>query len=178
MNELKYQLTQFIFILLLGLGTYWALMNLDSGIFYGRDEIVNEDLSEETPDQIVNAVNNEVVLSDENNKEKTYSISEENTKIITKEFNTHVHQELINILTSLIDKKTIFSRGNNGEHITSIQKFLDIYFSEISVTIDKDFGPETENLVKKFQKTELNGGDGVVGPNTLGKMVEILKEKL
>jgi peptidoglycan hydrolase-like protein with peptidoglycan-binding domain len=65
--------------------------------------------------------------------------------------------------------------GANGSRVGTIQKFLGVYFSDETVSIDNDFGPTTKGLVKDFQTAELNGGDGRVGPNTMRAMVEFLR---
>jgi len=171
MNELKYQITQIVFLILLGLGGYWALTSLDSGVTYTRDQIIEDQIAQVTPDEQVNAVNNETVLVVEEEPE----IEAEEEPVKTPEPVTNKNQDLIDDLQELIDEKVTMNSGANGKRVGTIQKFLDVYFTNKTVSIDNDFGPTTKGLVKDFQTAELNGGDGRVGPNTMQAMIEHLE---
>lgn len=172
MNELKYQITQIIFLILLGLGGYWALTSLDSGVSYTRDQIVEDVQVATVPDEQVNAVNNETILVvDETPSESNPESQPEPEKPTVSD-----HQDLIDSLQKLVDDNVSMDSGANGSRVGTVQKFLEIYFSDRTVSIDNDFGPTTKGLVKEFQQKELNGGDGRVGPNTLKAMIEYLKK--
>lgn len=173
MNEVKYQITQFIFLALLGLAAYWALTHLDTGVNYSKDQVVEDVQEAETnPDQIVNAVNNEIILSATDTE--TTVEPDEAPVVVPTETNSS-YTQLITDLQDLIDKNVTMDSGANGTRVGTVQKFLKEYFTEKTVSIDNDFGPTTKGLVKEFQQEELNGGDGRIGPNTLKKMVEVLK---
>lgn len=173
MNELKYQITQIIFLVLLGLGAYWALTSLDSGVQYSRESIV-ETQEEATPiaDEQVNAVNNETVLTvDETPSEESTETEPEPEP----EQESSANEDLIAALEELIDDNVTMDSGAGGSRVGTVQEFLDFYFEDRTVSIDNDFGPTTKGLVREFQQAELNGGDGRVGPNTLRAMVEYLE---
>jgi len=171
MNELKYQITQIIFLILLGLGAYWALTSLDGGVSYTRDQIVEDQIQTEVPDEQVNAVNNETVLVvDETPKETPMITPEPEPEPVSSD-----NQELIDDLQKLVDDNVTMDSGANGSRVGTVQKFLDIYFENKTVSIDNDFGPTTKGLVKDFQQEELNGGDGRIGPNTLRAMIKHLE---
>lgn len=176
MNEVKYQITQLAFLVLLGLGAYWALTHLDSGVSYSRDQIIEEtDLTERNPDQIVNSVVSENSTSEPKAEEKAPEVK---TPEPTPESNIATpasSSSLVSDLQGLIDANTNLDSGDSGATVGVVQKFLEQYFKDRSISIDNDFGPTTKGLVREFQRTELNGGDGRVGPNTLRAMVEYLK---
>ena len=54
-------------------------------------------------------------------------------------------------------------RGDKGQEVGRLQTKLDI-------TIDGDFGPQTEGAVKSHQRDEGLVVDGLAGPKTLGSM--------
>lgn len=57
----------------------------------------------------------------------------------------------------------LLRRGSNGEWVRKVQKIL-------GTTVDGNFGPNTEKLVKAWQTKNKLPSDGVVGPKTLAKM--------
>ncbi|MFT7328324.1 MAG: hypothetical protein ACI870_000511 [Crocinitomicaceae bacterium] len=176
MNELKYQLTQFIFLVILGLAAYWALTNLDNGISYTRDNIVQDaDLSQEEPDQQANTVNNQIILTALDASGELEVIAEEKPIVETTPASVE-NSELISAIETLVADGITMDNGDTGSRVGTVQKFLDIYFGDKKVSIDNDFGPTTKGLVRDFQNTELNGGDGRIGPNTLRAMIEYLKK--
>ena len=71
-------------------------------------------------------------------------------------------------------------RGSTGTEVRHIQQFLrdvfPVYRKFVRVkpgyllTVDGDFGPQTEAWVKEFQRRTVIGQDGIVGPQTLKKM--------
>lgn len=58
-----------------------------------------------------------------------------------------------------------FQRGDDGQEVVAIQKRL-VELSYSINNIDGDFGPETENAVKRFQTDRGLEVDGVIGPDT------------
>lgn len=61
-------------------------------------------------------------------------------------------------------------RGNSGEQVKTLQCLLKNYHGS-QVAIDGDFGPATKKEVEKFQKKNGLKVDGVVGNNTLEKLL-------
>jgi len=173
MNEFKYQITQLVFILILGFGAYWALTNLDTGVSYSKNEIVSlTETDEPAADSEVNTVNNEtLIVVDSNPTEEP--IDEEVAP--DPEPSESSNSELVVELEKLVDANVMLNSGSNGGQVKTVQEFLAVYFSDRTISIDSDFGPTTKNLVKEYQTKELNGGDGRVGPNTLQAMIDYLK---
>ena len=68
-------------------------------------------------------------------------------------------------LTNAIAAFASFERGDDGQEVMAIQKRL-VELSYTITNIDGDFGPETENAVKKFQADRGLDVDGVIGPDT------------
>ena len=68
-------------------------------------------------------------------------------------------------LTNAIAAFASFERGDDGQEVMAIQKRL-VELSYTITNIDGDFGPETENAVKKFQADRGLEVDGVIGPDT------------
>lgn len=174
MNELKYQITQIVFLVLLGLGAYWAFTHLDNGISYTRDEIVtvaqNTDI---VPDETISVIDNETLLT-ATGEEIESNIPAEDDEVVITPSSSNDNEDLISDLQKIIEADIIMKSGSNGTRVGSVQKFLDLYFEDKDVVADNDFGPGTTRLVKEFQTKELNGGDGRVGPNTLKEMIKWL----
>ncbi|MCA9352592.1 peptidoglycan-binding protein [Patescibacteria group bacterium] len=175
MNELKYQITQIVFLILLGIGAYWALTSLDSGVQYTREQIIEDEQQVSVPDEMVNAVNNETVLVVDESSEEEVEPVETTTSQPEEQPQVSTHQTLIDALQKMVDDNVTMDSGSSGTRVGTVQKFLDIYFTDKTISVDNDFGPTTKNLVKEFQQKELNGGDGRVGPNTLKAMIGYLE---
>ncbi len=168
MNEFKYQFVNLLLLALLGAGIYWAFTTIDNGIVYDKDSVVV------TNTKPLDKPIKEIVLFDNTKPEITEPAEE---PIVEKPIvEENKNQTLITDLQKLVDLKVKMDRGANGEKVATVQKFLTVYFTDKNITIDKDFGPTTKNLVKEFQKRELNGGAGNIGPNTLKAMVNFLKK--
>lgn len=180
MNELKYQITQILFLILLGFGAYWSFTHLDNGISYGRDEIVtiNNDVS--PPDETLNVIDNENVtpVDLENISEATpvlspaVSVTEASPE---KPIAVTSNIALISELQKIVEANIIMESGSSGSRVGTVQEFLDLYFENRDISKDNDYGPGTTRLVREFQTKELNGGDGRVGPNTLKAMIKWLE---
>ena len=63
-------------------------------------------------------------------------------------------------------------KGTNGEDVKWLQAAL--IKLGYSVSVDGDFGNETENAVKQFQTDQGLGADGSVGPITLARLKELM----
>lgn len=64
-------------------------------------------------------------------------------------------------------------RGSTGAAVTSLQSFMNRAFGSYSkLTVDGDFGPATENVMKEFQRRVGLGADGIVGPATYAKLIQ------
>lgn len=55
-------------------------------------------------------------------------------------------------------------KGSKGDDVKLLQEILNSY--GYSLKVDGDFGPRTEDAVKKFQKSHGLKVDGIVGPKT------------
>ncbi len=170
MNEFKYQLTQLVFLILLGVGAYWALTNLDSGISYTRENIVENIEQNNTTEAPADTVLASDIVED--------NLDDEDLPVVVTTpvpVETQDSSDLISDLKGLIDANVTMDSGANGPRVGIVQKFLAEYFTNKTISIDNDFGPTTKGLVRDFQRAELNGGDGRIGPNTLRAMVEYLE---
>jgi N-acetylmuramoyl-L-alanine amidase len=68
-------------------------------------------------------------------------------------------------------------RGNKGPFVKEIQEdLIKAGFSMSPYGADGSFGPATENAVMRFQKRYGLGVDGLVGPATLRKLEEVIKQ--
>ena len=63
------------------------------------------------------------------------------------------------------DDRTMFRRGDRGDTVKLIQRFL-------GIEADGHFGPITEQAVMRFQRKLELRPDGIVGPYTLSKMLK------
>ena len=59
-------------------------------------------------------------------------------------------------------------KGDSGDQVTQLQEMLNSRGARLSV--DGDFGPNTQRALRKFQRQNKIEPDGVVGPTTLGKL--------
>ena len=63
-----------------------------------------------------------------------------------------------------------YRKGDRGNKVKLIQEWLCLH--GFHLTIDKTFGPATDRAVKEFQKTKRLKQDGVVGPQTFGRLIQ------
>lgn len=177
MNEIKYQITQLLFLGLLGFGGYWAITHLDGGVVYSRDNIVSQEevLAIESIDSSASA--GETIDSTEESSAAVVTEDESPVEPVVESSVVVVNSnaDLISDLQDIVDTGSIFKKGATGDRVKTVQRFLDVYFTDRDVSADGDFGPGTERLVREFQRAELGGGDGRIGPNTAKKMIETLK---
>jgi peptidoglycan hydrolase-like protein with peptidoglycan-binding domain len=176
MNEFKYQISQLILVVILALGAYWAFTRLDNGISYTREQVVDTTVenteepvaqNEELPEGAVVQENPEVAQP--NTLEGTTPDTQAPSAGLDK-------GALAKKLEAVLALNTIYASGVQNDNIKSVQEFLAFYFPEKGITPDGAFGPGTKQIVLDFQNKELGGGDGRIGPNTLKKMIEILKK--
>ncbi|MGM5068106.1 peptidoglycan-binding protein [Rhodococcus qingshengii] len=58
-------------------------------------------------------------------------------------------------------------RGSTGEHVRYLQDLMNRAYRAYSrLSVDGDFGPATESVVREFQRRANLAADGVVGPDT------------
>lgn len=71
-------------------------------------------------------------------------------------------------LTDVASGRGTLSRGAHGESVRQLQEALNARGANL--TADGDFGPETQAAVRRFQQQSGARVDGVVGPETMGKL--------
>jgi hypothetical protein len=78
-------------------------------------------------------------------------------------------------LAPLLTYADLLARGAKGEPVITLQ----IALSKLgySITADGDYGPKTQTAVKKYQKDNGLGADGMVGSGTKDHINQKLKEK-
>lgn len=181
MNEIKYQITQLIFLILLGLGAYWALTHLDNGVSYTSEKLVQQqDLTErnDIEDQEINLLPEvETGESSESSLEETESTpSEAETPSQPSQQQNSSHPELVSALEKLISDNIYMKVGSRGTRVGTVQKYLALYFPDKNVSVDNDYGNGTRDLVREFQTKEGLDADGQAGPSTYQKMIDLLKK--
>lgn len=65
--------------------------------------------------------------------------------------------------------QSTLSKGTNGPDVKNLQKTLNEKLGT-KLTLDGDFGPNTQNAVRRFQEANGLSADGVVGPQTYAKL--------
>ncbi|WP_343696924.1 DUF4157 domain-containing protein [Flavobacterium sp.] len=78
------------------------------------------------------------------------------------------------------DNEMLISTGHKGGYVSEIQKGLLLWNSNAlpKFGADGDFGNETRNAVLGFQiDNELNGQEGIVGPETMGTLDNVVMEQ-
>lgn len=175
MNEFKYQFVNLILLVLLGGSIYWAFTHIDNGVYYDRDAVVAEE-SEQVLD------NEELVLFQNTQTETPtadrFAKQENSEKAEVKQDEKKYSEEetfLLKKLQGLIDDNINMKQGSFGTRVGTVQKFLNLYL-DTSKTVDNDYGPGTFADVKKFQKSEGLVVDGLAGPTSYKKMIQIIKE--
>ncbi len=67
----------------------------------------------------------------------------------------------------------LIRRGSKGADVRAIQDVLNFHIRRLTpLEVDGDFGPLTHARVVEFQKSNQLQPDGIVGPNTMGKLFE------
>ncbi len=180
MDNLKSILFSIIIIIIIGGLGYWAFTSMESGSEHSYNAEIRElkDKNRLLEEEIISLKEEIRVLSlnkeDDTPKEEIKEeVKTENPK---EEVVTYKYQDTINSLQGLVNKNVNLKLGSKGPDVGIVQKFLNIYNST-SKRIDNDFGAGTVTLVKDFQKDTGLGADGEVGPTTLNKMINWLKNQ-
>ncbi len=67
----------------------------------------------------------------------------------------------------------LIRQGSKGADVRAIQDVLNFHIRRLTpLEVDGDFGPLTHARVVEFQKSNQLKPDGIVGPNTMGKLFE------
>jgi hypothetical protein len=67
----------------------------------------------------------------------------------------------------------LIRQGCKGEDVRAVQDVLNFHIRRLTpLEVDGDFGPLTHARVVEFQKSNQLKPDGIVGPNTMGKLFE------
>ncbi len=182
MNEFKYQLVNFFLLALLGTGIYWAFTTIDNSIIYDKNRILQESeiTNSETEKNEISFVDEQEHSSSEKEKEKETNSGDvfpqkENEEVNQERKLSQEEQQLLAKLQGLIDDNIYMKIGSHGTRVGTVQKFLNWYF-DTSKKVDNEYGPGTKADVKKFQEKEGLENDGLAGPDTYRKMIEILKK--
>lgn len=76
------------------------------------------------------------------------------------------------------DNKRLIEKGSRGEHVRKLQKgLMGISFDLPNYGADGDFGTETKKAVTGFQSEFGLAIDGIVGPETIGRLDDIYSGK-
>lgn len=67
----------------------------------------------------------------------------------------------------------VLKRGAKGEAVKQLQRALNA--ANFKCSVDGDFGPSTEAVLKRFQSVHSNPADGVYGPSTKKALEKILQ---
>ena len=87
---------------------------------------------------------------------------------------TSKNADLIAAIQKIIDKKVTLKVGSKGADVGTVQTFMNLYFAK-TAKVDNDFGKILEGNVKTFQTQNKLPVTGQVAAQTLGKMIEWLK---
>jgi peptidoglycan hydrolase-like protein with peptidoglycan-binding domain len=176
MNEFKFQVVNIFLLVALVLGMYWAFTHIDNGVTYGSRDVVQGTLEDtdiaspqETDDTIFDASQDTGNTAEEDSRELEVSYEVPSTNL------TAAEKTLISELEGLIEDNIFMKSGSRGTRVGTVQKFLNIYLDKKG-SVDGDYGPGTLADVKKFQQAEGLGADGLAGPTTYAKMIEILEK--
>jgi hypothetical protein len=164
MNELKFQLSTFALVAILVFGGYWAFTSLDRGISYSKEDVV--DVTEEPAP--VEETEGEPVVEEEN-PEVPQEVEPEPVSLSQEDLQT------LGELEDLIVDDIFMREGSRGTRVGTVQKFLNLYFEEQS-SVDNQYGPGTLRRVREFQEAEGLEADGLAGPQTYEKMIEIMEQ--
>jgi len=175
MSEFKFQLTTFALVALLALGGYWAFATLDRGITYSKDDlaIIPETVAEEGLEEPAIEVEEEVTTPETTTEVDTTdtatttttapaTLSAEDTKTLTE-------------LQDLISDNINMKQGSAGTRVGTVQKFLNLYFDK-QTGVDNGYGATTLERVRQFQKEQGLTADGLAGPTTYQKMIDLMKK--
>ena len=170
----------------------------------GYEDAVNEFLVKKTTDSIMNLgdqgeellksdVTEEMVKSDfekmlkefEKNPPSEQSTQEPSEQSVEIDYSNPEIQKVLNKEINPSTKKPfVIKRGQHGEGVKQIQIMLDNLkydyllnnYGKLESGVDNKFGPYTEEAVRKVQSDNQLKVDGVVGSETLSKLIELTKK--
>ena len=192
MNEFKFRFVNVLFFALLLGSSYWAFQKMNPHFRYTADDVVaTEEDGKVNGFDHYNVSEEEEFIQNENSEqtdiqdEKSDSVSDQ-TESKEKEDSSQSqeknspqfdeeHQFLLTKLQGLIDDDIYMKKGSHGTRVGTVQKFLNLYFDK-QIRVDNEYGPNTMYLVRKFQQKEGLSPDGLAGPDTYRKMIELIKE--
>lgn len=71
----------------------------------------------------------------------------------------------------LMNGDIVLERGDNGPTVEELQRRLDA--AGFGINVDGDYGRNTRNKVRAFQRSENMGADGIVGKNTAKRLYQL-----
>ncbi|MCF7833771.1 MAG: peptidoglycan-binding protein [Candidatus Pacebacteria bacterium] len=190
MEKIKYSLYIIIFLGLIAVAGYWALLTLEPGSLHAekqkQEELQNEN---ESLKKELAELKNELRILNENIEIKTAVEAETKSPAVvenktpttttppkTSTTTKYKNQTLINELEKLTAENIIMKEKSRGTRVGTIQRFLNLY-NKTSKRVDNDYGAGTKTDVINFQKAEGMTADGETGPTTYKKMIEWLKKQ-
>lgn len=170
MSEFKFQLTTFALVAVLALGGYWAFATLDRGITYSKDDlaIVPETVAEESLEEPAAETEQETEVAEESAEVESPETAPAPATLSAEDAKTLA--ELQDLITDNINMK----QGSAGTRVGTVQKFLNLYFDK-QTGVDNGYGATTLERVRQFQKDQGLTADGLAGPTTYQKMVDLMK---
>jgi len=177
MNEFKFQLTTFALVALLAFGGYWAFATLDRGVTYSKEDLAIVPTQEqEKPDELIATMPVIDTTIEEVQETELPESSNTTTTTTTTTLNAQDAQTLAELQKLVVDNINM-KEGSAGTRVGTVQKFLNLYF-EKQTGIDNGYGPTTRERVKQFQQEQGLTADGLAGPTTYQKMIDVLKKGL
>lgn len=172
MSEFKFQLTTFALVALLALGGYWAFATLDRGMTYSKDDlaVVPETVTEESLEEPATEAEEEVTAPETTTEADTTETTTTAPANLSAE-DTKTLAELQDLVSDNINMK----QGSAGTRVGTIQKFLNLYFDK-QTGVDNGYGATTLERVRQFQKEQGLTADGLAGPTTYQKMIDLMKK--
>lgn len=189
MENFKFILFSIFIIAVLGLGVFWAFKTIETGSThvdnqkYKELELKNQELEKE-----LSVIKRELSFFKNEKIEIETKAVEDLVKeeipvkdvavtppTVTKPV-VLKYQTLINELQKMVNNKVVLKLKSQGPNVGSVQKFFNIY-NNTSNKIDNDYGSNTVNLVKAFQKSQGLTANGEAGSSTFIKMINWLKTK-
>ena len=85
-------------------------------------------------------------------------------------YNEHLVKDgIIGIKTKTVISKHLLKKGNRGNYVTFVQK--ELYLKGYDLIVDGVFGQKTYTIVKEYQKNNKLAVDGIIGFNTINKLL-------
>jgi murein L,D-transpeptidase YcbB/YkuD len=168
MNEYKFQFFTIVLLLILSGGVYWAISNLDYGTPDQEDIVQNDQILVENDQDVVIPIRTP-------DQEESIEEEDETPEPVSDDAElTDAEKELRDALERLIEDNIYMKKGSRGTRVGTVQKFLNWYF-DTNIAVDNEYGPGTMGNVRKFQEAEGITADGLAGPGTYTKMIEVIE---